>query len=96
MREFVIGVIQGLAVGAAVGIGAYLWMGMPLLGAIAAVAMIGNMIAAAVAGTLVPLMLRAIKCDPALASGVLVTTVTDCVGFGLFLYLATLALPLLK
>ena len=38
----------------------------------------------------------AVRLDPALASGVLVTTVTDCVGFGLFLYLATLALPMLR
>jgi magnesium transporter len=54
------------------------------------------MIAAACAGTLIPLVLRVCRVDPALASGVLVTTVTDCVGFGLFLYLATAWLPELK
>lgn len=89
VKEATIGAIQGVAVGIAVGIGAWLWKGMPLLGLIVSLAMIGNMLAAAVAGTVVPLTLKAIKLDPALASAVLVTTVTDCVGFGLFLGLAT-------
>jgi magnesium transporter len=88
-RELFIGLIHGVAVGAAVGLGAYLWMDMPFLGVIAAIAMVGTMLAAACAGTLIPLLLRACHLDPALASGVLVTTVTDCVGFGLFLYLAS-------
>jgi magnesium transporter len=65
-------------------------MDMPFLGVIAAVSMVGTMLAAACAGTLIPLMLRACRLDPALASGVLVTTVTDCIGFGLFLYLASM------
>jgi magnesium transporter len=58
--------------------------------------MVGNMIAAGIAGTVVPLTLKALKLDPALASAVMVTTVTDCVGFGLFLGLATWFLPYLK
>ena len=95
-REILIGLLHGAAVGAAVGIGAYWWMGMPWLGVIAAIAMVGTMLAAACAGTLFPLLLRFVKLDPALASGVLVTTITDCVGFGLFLYLATVFLPWLK
>jgi magnesium transporter len=57
--------------------------------------MTGNLVAAGVAGTLVPLTLRALKLDPALASAVLVTMVTDVVGFGLFLGLATLFLQFL-
>jgi magnesium transporter len=95
-RELVIAVIHGVVVGAAVGVGAYLWMDKPALGVVAAVAMVGTMVAAACAGTLIPLLLRASRIDPALASGVLVTTVTDCIGFGLFLYLATVWLPHLK
>ena len=59
-------------------------------------ALAGNLIAAGIAGTLVPLTLKFFKLDPALASAVIVTTVTDCVGFGLFLGLATLFLPYLK
>ena len=96
LREIGIGVLHGVAVGIAVGIGAWLWKGIPFLGVVIGLAMIGNMIAAGMAGTLVPLTLKSLKLDPALASAVLVTTVTDCVGFGLFLGLATAFLPLLK
>ena len=96
LREIGIGIMHGIAVGIAVGIGAWLWKGIPFLGVVIGLAMIGNMIAAGMAGTLVPLTLKSLKLDPALASAVLVTTVTDCVGFGLFLGLATAFLPLLK
>ena len=89
LREVLLGVINGVAVGVAVGVGAYFWVGNPYLGAVVAIAMIGTIVVAGVAGTVVPLVLKAVKLDPALASGVLVTTVTDCVGFGLFLYLAS-------
>ena len=68
---------------------------LTMLGVVIGLAMVGNMIAAGIAGTLVPLTLRFFKLDPALASAVMVTTVTDCVGFGLFLGLATLFLPYL-
>lgn len=95
-REAGIGVIHGAIVGMCVAIGAYLWKGIPMLGVVIGLAMVGNMIAAGIAGTLVPLSLKAFKLDPALASAVMVTTVTDCVGFGLFLGLATLFLPYLK
>lgn len=95
LREMGIGAIHGLSVGLCVAIGAYLWKGIPLLGVIIGLAMIGNMIAAGFAGVLVPLTLKALKLDPALASAVMVTTVTDCVGFGLFLGLATAFLPYL-
>jgi len=95
-REAGIGLIHGMAVGFFVAIGAWLWRGIPVLGLVIGLAMIGNMIAAGIAGTLVPLTLKAFKLDPALASAVIVTTVTDCVGFGLFLGLATLFLPYLQ
>ena len=95
-REAGIGLIHGMAVGFFVAIGAWLWRGIPMLGLVIGLAMIGNMIAAGIAGTLVPLTLKALKLDPALASAVMVTTVTDCVGFGLFLGLATLFLPYLQ
>jgi magnesium transporter len=94
-REILIGLIHGLAVGVAVAIGAWLWRGIPMLGLVIGLAMMGNLIAAGIAGTLVPLTLRALKLDPALASAVLVTTVTDAVGFGLFLGLATVFIEFL-
>lgn len=96
VRELLVGLLHGIAVGLAVAVGAFLWIGSPWLGVVVGIALCGNMIAAAIAGTLVPLGVKAVKLDPALASGVLVTTVTDCFGFGLFLYLATIALPVLK
>lgn len=95
-REILVGLMHGLTIGVLVGLGAWLWKGMPLLGLIIGVAMLGNMVAAGVAGTLVPLTLKALKLDPALASAVMVTTVTDCVGFALFLGLATALLPWLR
>ncbi|MEK7312045.1 MAG: magnesium transporter [Chloroflexota bacterium] len=95
-REAGIGIIHGAIVGMCVAVGAYLWKGIPMLGVVIGLAMVGNMIAAGIAGTVVPLTLKALKLDPALASAVMVTTVTDCVGFGLFLGLATLFLPYLK
>lgn len=94
-REAGIGLMHGAVVGVCVAIGAYLWKGIPVLGLVIGLAMVGNMIAAGIAGTLVPLTLKALKLDPALASAVIVTTVTDCVGFGLFLGLATAFLPYL-
>jgi magnesium transporter len=95
LREVGIGVIHGAVVGVLVALGAWAWKGIPVLGLCIGLAMIGNMIAAGIAGTLVPLTLKALRLDPALASAVIVTTVTDCVGFGLFLGLATLFLPYL-
>jgi magnesium transporter len=95
-RETGIGLLHGLAVGICVGVGAYLWKGIPVLGLIIGLALAGNLIAAGIAGTLVPLTLKFLKLDPALASAVMVTAVTDSVGFGLFLGLATLFLPYLQ
>jgi magnesium transporter len=63
------------------------------LGLIIGLALVGNIIVAAIVGTLIPLGLKALNLDPALASSVLVTAVTDIVGFGLFLGLASLFLP---
>ena len=95
LREAGIGVVHGVVIGVLVALGAWAWKGIPVLGLVIGMAMLGNLVAAGLAGTLVPLTLRALKLDPALASAVLVTMVTDIVGFGLFLGLATLFLPLL-
>jgi magnesium transporter len=64
--------------------------GKPVLGLIIGLAMTGNLIAAGLAGAFVPIILKRLKIDPALASGVIVTAITDMVGFALFLGLATL------
>jgi magnesium transporter len=80
---------MGIAIGVVVGIGAYLWRGNAYLGVILGLALVGNLAVAGVAGTLIPLGLKSLGQDPALASAVLVTTVTDSMGFLLFLGMAT-------
>ncbi len=70
----------------------WIWKGNPWLGGIIGAAMIINMFVAAIAGTLIPLSLRAMKVDPALASSVFITTLTDVFGFLSFLGLGTLFL----
>lgn len=87
--EFLVGLLDGLAIGTMVGIAAWLWQGKPMLGVIISLAMLGNMLVAALAGVLIPMILKWARVDPALASGVIVTTFTDCCGFGFFLGLST-------
>jgi magnesium transporter len=91
-KEGIVGIGNGLATGL-VGAGvAWAWSGDWVIGAILMAAMMINMLVAAVAGTLVPLGLRALKIDPALASSVFITTLTDMSGFLSFLGLARLIL----
>ena len=92
VKEFVIGIANGIVLGALVGLVAFLWKGAPIIGAVLSLAMLGTLLVAAVTGTLVPLFLRWLKVDPALASSVFVTTATDVTGFLLFLGLGALAL----
>lgn len=88
-KEAVVGLLEGLFIGAAAAVGVYLWTGNEVLGLVLGLALVGNMILATVIGTLVPLILKWLGADPALASTVLVTAVTDSVGFALFLGLAS-------
>ena len=88
-RELGVGLINGIVFAVLIGIVAGSWFRDPNLGGIIAAAMIINMFAAALAGILIPLVLDRLKIDPAVASAVFVTTVTDCVGFFAFLGLAT-------
>ena len=89
-REFFLGLTQGLLLGLAVGLVAYLWKGNIILGLILALAMVGNMAVAGLTGSGVPLLLRWMRVDPAVSSAVFITTVTDVIGLFLFLGLATL------
>ena len=84
-----------LALGSVGALVAWLLSGNVYLGAILALAMVINLLVAAVAATLIPIALRALKVDPALASAVFITTLTDVFGFFAFLGLATLFLPYL-
>ncbi len=92
LKELMLGTANGLAIGLVVGVISYFWKGQAILGMVVGLAMLLNMIAAALSGVLIPFGLRAAKVDPALASSIFVTTVTDVAGFFFFLGLATLAL----
>ncbi|HVG84569.1 MAG TPA: magnesium transporter [Vicinamibacterales bacterium] len=88
-KEALIGVGNGLALGTVAAGVAWATKNDPMLGLLLGMAMVCNMFVAATAGTLVPLGLKALKVDPALASSVFITTFTDVVGFASFLGLAT-------
>jgi magnesium transporter len=88
-REASVGLINGVIFAVMIGVVAGLWFENINLGGIIATAMIINMLAAALGGILIPLLLHRFGADPAIASAVFVTTVTDVVGFSSFLGLAT-------
>ncbi|MEM7777028.1 MAG: magnesium transporter [Pseudomonadota bacterium] len=90
VRETSIGLINGLIFALILGMVTILWFGSGPLGLVIAAAMIFNHLSAALAGILIPLALDRMAYDPALASGVFLTTVTDVVGFFAFLGLATI------
>ncbi len=89
-REAFVGVVNGLILSSIIGAVVFLWFGSGKLGAVIGIAMIVNSIAAALAGILIPLAMDALDLDPAPASGVFVTCVTDVVGFFAFLGLASI------
>lgn len=91
VKEFLVSLVSGISIGIIVGFVCWLWKGNAILGVVIFFAMLLNMVAAALAGVLVPIGLKAIRVDPALASGIMVTTVTDVLGFFIFLSLATMA-----
>ncbi len=86
------GLGNGVTLGLVAALVAYFTKGDAVLGLLLCAAMIINMFVAATAGTLVPLGLRAMSVDPALASSVFITTMTDVAGFASFLGLATVFL----
>ncbi|MEO6724647.1 MAG: magnesium transporter [Blastocatellia bacterium] len=100
IKESLVGLANGVANGAVAAIVVWIWFGfgikMLLIGGIIAAAMIINLVIAGIAGTVIPLVLKRLKADPALASTVFVTTCTDIGGFLSFLGLATLLVKYLK
>jgi magnesium transporter len=91
-RETLVGLLNGLILSIIMATIVFLWFGSSKLGGVIGAAMVVNLLAAALAGILIPLGLDRLKLDPAPASGVFVTMVTDCVGFFAFLGLASLVL----
>ena len=88
-RELAVGVLNGLLWAAVVGMVASVWFNDWTLSLVIAIALVINLITASLVGALLPLFLNRIGIDPALAGGVILTTVTDVVGFLSFLGLAT-------
>jgi len=91
-REVMVGFINSLLWAFVVAIVATYWFGQPALGVIVAVALVINLVIAAIAGTVLPLIMRRLLIDPALAGGVVLTTITDVVGFMTFLGLGAIFL----
>lgn len=94
VREAILGLLHGVWLGILVALIAILWKQNPGLGFVLGVAMLGNMVIAGTVGAGVPLFLRRIGVDPAVASAVLVTTFTDVIGFLLYLGIATASISL--
>jgi magnesium transporter len=91
-REALVGLTNGLVLSVILASVVFLWFGSGMLGAVIGTAIIVNLFCAAVAGILIPLLFHRYELDPAPASGVFVTMVTDCVGFFAFLGLASILL----
>lgn len=89
-RELIIGLVSGITFGLLVGVVGWLWQDNAWLGVAVGVAMLGTMIVAGAFGLLIPLILRKVGADPALAASIFVTTATDMLGFLFFLGLAAL------
>jgi magnesium transporter len=87
-REVLVGLINGLALAVIVGLGAGLWFGDVDIGGVIAIALIINILVAGLVGATIPLAFDRMGIDPAVASGVMVTAITDATGFSVFLGLA--------
>ena len=91
-KEASLGIVNGILIGATVGIITYLWKGDYWLGVAACLAMLFTLVVAGVTGVVIPLGMRGLGKDPALASGIFLTTLTDVLGFGFLFLLARLFL----
>jgi magnesium transporter len=96
VKEVSVGFANGIVTGVIAAGLAVLFKGNPMIGLLLGAAMVINLCVAAAAGTLIPLGLKALKIDPALASAVFITTFTDVAGFASFLGLTTVFLRYLK
>src|SRR5690349_18434950 len=90
IREILVGFVNGIGFAIITGIAAVVWFKIPGLGIVIGLAIICNLVAGALGGIVIPIVLEKLRADPAVASGTFVTTVTDVVGFFSFLGIATL------
>jgi len=96
IKEAAVGMLNGLALGLLIAMVAWLWKGNPFLGLVVGAALMLNTVVAVSIGGTLPLFLKRMKFDPALASGPILTTVTDMCGFFFVLSLATVLLPYIQ
>ena len=90
LKEAFIGLVNGLIIGTITGIVAVLWQGKPFLGLVVGLGMLVNLTVAGFSGALIPLTMKALGRDPAQCSNIILTTITDVMGFLAFLGFATL------
>lgn len=88
-REMLVGLLNGLIISLILGLVAGTWFHNPHLGGVIAAALVINMMAASIAGIMIPLLLDRFGADPAISSSIFTTMITDCIGFFAFLSLAT-------
>ena len=91
-RELAVAILNGIILSLIISLVTYVWFNELILSTLIAAAMIINLLSSVVAGVFVPIILRRLNQDPAIAGSVIVTTVTDVVGFVSFLGLATIFL----
>jgi magnesium transporter len=91
-KELSVGSLNGVIWAVVIGLVATVWFGSSLIGMVIAAAIAMNIVAAAFSGVVIPVILDRLKIDPALSGSVVLTTVTDIVGFVAFLGLGTLIL----
>ena len=88
VKEGALGAVNGVFIGLVTAVVAYAWHGNPWLGLVIGLGMVVNMVVAGIAGATIPIALKAARFDPALGSSIILTTVTDVMGFLAFLGLA--------
>jgi magnesium transporter len=91
-RELAVSILNGFVLSILVGLVTYFWFNEILLSLLISLALVINLVSSVIAGVFVPLILRSLNQDPAIAGSVVVTTVTDVIGFLSFLGLATIFL----
>lgn len=90
IKESLIGIINGVVIGIVTGLIAWLWQGNPFLGLVIGLGMIVNLTVAGFSGALIPLAMKKMHLDPAQCSSIILTTITDVIGFFAFLGFAVL------
>jgi len=85
VKETILGIVNGVVIGLVTGLIAWMWKGNPFLGIVIGLGMLVNLIVAGFSGALIPILMKAMRLDPAQCSSIILTTITDVIGFMAFL-----------